>query len=243
MGPRTPLCRPDEYFAQRDPDPVHGLILAVALTMGALAAVWGLGVIFADNVDGSVGVDNPNRPPEQFCDDGASETFEQVNASGFDCSAPAEVERDVDTIISDAVGQFYAPILVGLPLVLLFAGVVLHVGTAIVGGDGGFSGTLTVAAWGFAPMFVVMPVSLFLLWAMMDPVTVTPGTDPTVFRESVLGSLQQWRPFALGLNAVGSLWGAVIWTFGLESARSVSRSEAAVVAGTVTLLFLIGGLL
>ncbi|SFS01506.1 Yip1 domain-containing protein [Halomicrobium zhouii] len=243
MRPRTPLLRPDRYFAQRVPDPVRGLILAVVVTLGFLVTIWLLGAVFMDRIDGTVAVDNPDRPPEAFCDDGTGSTFEEMDASAFDCDAPAQVDRDVDTILSDALSQFYGPILVGLPIVLLLAAAMLHVGTALFDADGGFGQTLTVTAWGFVPTLVVMPVSILALWAMMDPVTVSPGGDPAAFRDPVMASLERWRPVAFALNAVGSLWGAVVWTFGLESARSVTRSRAAIVAGSVTALFLLFGAL
>jgi len=241
MRPRTPLLRPDSYFARRTPDPVRGLILAVVVTLGSLVAIWLLGAVFMDRIDGTVAVDNPNRPPEGFCDDGTDGAFEEMDASAFDCDAPAQVDRDIDTILGDAMGQFYGAMLVGLPIVLLLAGALLHVGTALFDADGGFAETLTVAAWGFTPTLLVMPVSLAVLWVMMDPVTVTAASDPAAFRDPVMESLDRWRPVALALNAVGSLWGAAVWTFGLESARSVSRSEAAAVAGTMTLLFFVFG--
>lgn len=164
MAPRTPLLRPDRYFAQRNVGLLRGLVLTAVLTVAAMGAVWGLGVVFADKIDGTVAVDNPNRPPEPFCENGMNATFEQVNASSFDCGAPAQIERDVDTVVDDAVGQFYVPMLVGLPFLWLFAGVLLHAGTSLCGGEGRFGESLTVAAWGFTPMLVVLPVSLALLW-------------------------------------------------------------------------------
>lgn len=59
----------------------------------------------------------------------------------------------------------------------------------------------------------------------------------------MLASVRQWRQYALTLNVAGSLWGAVVWTFGLASVRGDSRSDAATVAGVVTLLFLAVGLI
>lgn len=243
MRPRTPLLRPDRYFARRTPDPVRGLILAVVVTLGFLVTIWMLGAVFMDRIDGTVAVDNPDRPPEAFCDDETGSAFEEMNGSAYDCDAPAQVDRDIDTILGDALSQFYGPVLVGLPIVLLLAAALLHVGTALFDANGGFAQTLTVTAWGFVPTLVLMPVSVAALWVLMDPVTLSSASDPAAFRDPVMASLERWRPVALALNAVGSLWGAAVWTFGLESARSVTRSQAATVAGTVTVLFLVFGAL
>lgn len=241
MAPRTPLLRPDRYFAERDPDLARGLAVAALVTVAALALVAALGAVFTAKIDGTVMVDNPNRPPDAFCENGMNDTFAEMNAS-LDCSGPAEVERNIDPIISDALGQFYAVMAIGLPVVLLVGAVLLHVGTALADADGSFANTLAVTAWGFAPSLVTIPLGVAALWVLMDPVTVTPGTDPAVLQSTVLGSLDPWLPAALVLNLATSVWGVAIWTFGLERGRSVSRAGAAAVAVVVMGLFVLIGL-
>lgn len=242
MAPRTPLLRPDRYFADRDPDLARGLVVAALFVVGTLAMIAVLGGIFTAKIDGTVMVDNPDRPPETFCDTGMNETFEETNVS-FDCDAPAAVERDIDVVIEQAMGQFYGPLLIGVPIVFVGAAALLHLGTAMANGRGSFGSTLTVTAWGFAPVLVTMPLSLAALWLTMDPVTISPGTDPAVLESTLLSQIQGWAPIALALNAAGSLWGAAIWTFGLEHARNVSRVGAAATAIVVTGLLLLGGAL
>jgi len=242
MAPRTPLLRPDRYFANREPDLARGLAVAAIVTLAAIVLIAGLGAVFTAKIDGTVLVDNPERPPDMFCDGGMNETFEETNAS-FDCSAPAEIERDVDRILDRALGEFYGLMAIGMPIVLLIAAGLLHAGTALVNGDGSFGKTLSVTAWGFAPTVVTLPIGLLALWLLMDPVTITPGTDPAAIEAAILGTMQPWLPAALALNLVTSVWGVAIWTFGLERGRSVTRAQAVAVAAVVMGLLAVGGLL
>jgi len=241
MAPRTPLLRPDRYFAQRDPNLARGLAVAGLVTVAALALVAALGAVFTGKIDGTVMVDNPNRPPEAFCENGMNDTFSEMNTS-FDCSGHAEVERNIDPIIGDALGQFYGIMAIGMPVVLLVGAVLLHVGTALADGEGSFGDTFAVTAWGFAPSLVTMPLGVAALWFLMDPVTITPGTDPAVLESAILSSIGPWIPAALTLNLATSVWGVAIWTFGLERGRSVSRGAAAAVAIAVMGLFVLIGL-
>lgn len=242
MAPRTPLLRPDRYFAARDPSAARGLIVAVLFVVGTLAMVAALGGIFTAKIDGTVTVDNPNRPSEQFCDGPLNESFDETNAS-FGCDEPAEIERNIDVIVDRAVGQFYGPLLIGLPVVFGVAAGLLHLGTALANGRGSFGATMTVTAWGFTPVLVTMPLALAALWLTMDPITISPGMDPSAFQSTLLAQIDDWAPIAFVFNAAGSLWGAAIWTFGLERARDVSRGAAATTALVVTGLVLLGGVL
>ena len=242
MAPRTPLLRPDRYFAERDPSAACGLVVAVLFVAGTLAMVAVLGTIFTAKIDGTVMVDNPDRPSEPFCESGMNETFDEMNSS-FDCSAPAEIERNIDVVIDRAIGQFYGPLVIGVPIVFGVVAGLLHLGTALADGRGSFGSTMTVAAWGFAPVLVTMPLALAALWVTMDPVTISPGTDPSAFQSTLLAQIRAWAPIAFALNAAGSLWGAAIWTFGLEHARGVSRVAAGATALVVTGLLLVGGAL
>jgi hypothetical protein len=214
----------------------------VLVTVAAVAFVAGLGTVFTAKIDGTVVVDNPNRPSEAFCEMRSNDTFSEINDTGFDCSGPAEIERNVDPLIQRTLGSFYGAMLIGFPIVILVTGILLHAGTALCNGEGSFADTLAVTAWGLSPFLVTMPLGLLALWLLMDPVSVTPGTAPEAIQRTVMASLDPWVPVAVGLNLVGSVWGAAIWTFGLERGRDVTRGQAALVAGVVTLFLILGGL-
>lgn len=237
MSPRTPLVHPGRYFSDREPDRARGLVAAALFTAATAGLVFGVGAVFADRIDGTVTVDNPDRPPEAFCDSAGGNPFESTSVPGFDCSAPEKIERNVDAVLNDAVGQLLGPALVGAPVGLLVAAASLHAGTALAGGRGGFGATFTVTAWGFVPAVVAMPVSLALLWLTMDPVIVTPATDPETLRTTVTGSFDPHSPPLLAVNLAATAWSAVVWTAGLEHCRDVSRGGAGTVAVAVAGLF------
>ena len=159
------------------------------MTLAAIVPIAGVGAVFTAKVDGAVLVDTPERPPDTFCDGGTNETLEETNAS-FDCGAPAEIERDVERIVDRALGECYGLTAIGMPIVLLIAAGLLDAGTALANADGAFCETLSVTAWGSAPTVVMLPIALLVLWLLIEPVTVTPGTDPTLLRETILASFE-----------------------------------------------------
>ena len=234
MAPRTPLLRPDHYFNDREPAITRGLVVAVLVTLTAVALIAGIGVVFTEKIDGTVMVDNPDRPPEGFCETGGTSLPDGFDDSAFNCSAPAEIERNIDSLIDDALGGFYGVMLLGVPILLLVVAAALHVATAAVGGEGSFGATATVTAWGFAPTIVTTPLGLAALWVVMDPVTIAAGIEPAALEQTLLGSLSPWLPLATGLNLTSVLWGAIIWTFGLQAGRDVSRAQAGAIAIVVT---------
>ena len=230
MPPRTPLLRPDRFFAERELNGLRLLVVAVVLVFSVPVAVSGVGWIVTERVDGTVMVDNPNRPPEAFCQ-GAPDSMDAG------CDAPAEVERDVDGPINDAMGQFMGPALLGFPIVLLLVGLALHAGSWLADGTNGAVRSFAVALWGLAPSLVGLVLALAVMWLVYDPLTVTPETDPSVLVEHTRWELQpllRWGPVVSGLT---TLWGAIIWRYGLVEERGLPGTEASVVAGVTAVLF------
>lgn len=223
MPPRTPLLRPDRFFAERELNGLRLLVVATILVFSVPAAVSGLGWIITERVDGTVMVDNPNRPSEAFCQ-GAPASMDAG------CDAPAEVERDVDEPIDDALGQFVGPALLGFPLVLLLVGLLLHAGSWLADGSNGAAESFAVAMWGLVPSTLGLVFGLALMWLVYDPLTVTPETGAEVLVEHTRRELQplaRWGPLVGGLS---TLWGAVIWRYGLMEERGLDGVEASMVA-------------
>jgi len=93
-----------------------------------------------------------------------------------------------------------------------------------------------VALWGLAPSVFGLAVSLAAMWLVYDPLTVSPGTDPSVLVEHTRAELEPlttWGPVVGGLV---SLWGAVIWRYGLMEERGLRGTEASMVAGVTAVL-------
>lgn len=229
MRPRTPLLRPDRFFAERELNDLRLLVVATILVVSVPAAVSGVGWVLTERVDGTVMVDNPERPSEAFCQ-GAPDSMDAG------CDAPAEVERNVDGPIDDAMGEFVGPALVGFPLVVLLVGLLLHAGSWLADGTNGPARSFAVALWGLVPSLLGLAFALAVTWLVYDPLTVTPETDPSVLVEHTrreLTPLTTWGPVVSGLV---TLWGAVIWRYGLVEERGLRGAEASAVAGVTAVL-------
>lgn len=237
MAPRTPLLRPDRYFAERDLS--LGRVLAVfgLVLFAGLAAVYGVGYLLVTHIDGTVMVDNPERPPELFCDgDMEFEIYDDA-----DCDAPREVEQDVDPLLWDAVGELAGPMLVGMLLVVAGVTASLHAGSWLAGGKNGVTASFAVAVWGMTPIVVVAPASIAVLWALLDPVTISAGSpEPAIDR--LLSQLRAHQSVGTVSSVLSGVWSAAIWRFGLEHERGIEGVAATGVAVVTAMLLVLGGL-
>ncbi|MEF8840641.1 MAG: YIP1 family protein [Haloarculaceae archaeon] len=240
MPPRTPLLRPDRYFAERESNFFRVMAVVGLLVAAGPAVVSGVGWVLAAHLDGTVLVDNPERPPDRVCDDdtGDSSVFD-----GENCDAPREVERDVGAILWDAIDEIVGPAFLAYPLALVVLTLLLHAGAWLAGADHGFFPTFAVAAWGMVPTLLLIPVSLGLLSVMLDPVTVSPGDDPRTAIRPLLAQIRALEPYSAVLSAATAVWGGVIWRFGRVYEQGLPGTEATVVAGLVALLTAAAGLL
>lgn len=229
MPPLTPLVRPDRFFAERDPHGLRQLVVGIVLVLSLPVAVGGLGWIVTERFDGTVVVDNPNRPSEAYCENAPPSMAEG-------CDAPARVERDVDAVLWEALGEFVGPALLGMPIAILLVGGLLHGGSWLLEGENGAGESLAVALWGMVPSLFGLAVLLVVFAALLDPVTVTPESNPDLLvdrMEADVAPLARWGPLVSGAT---TLWGAVVWRFGLEHERGLSGTEATALAGGVAVL-------
>lgn len=233
MAPRTPLLHPDRYFADREPGVGRTLAVVALVTVGSMAGVYAIGWVFADRIDGTVTMDNPERPPEAFCD---ASTFEDDG-----CDQPREVERNIDEILSDAVGGIAGQLLWAMPLVWLLVGLLVHAGSWLAGGEGSAGRSFAVTAWGLVPSLAALAVGVAVLAVTFDPVTVTPADEPAVLQDRIMAQFGALRTAGAVLGLVTTAWGAVVWRFGLERWRGLSGAAATAVATVVALLVLLFG--
>jgi hypothetical protein len=234
--PRTPLLRPDRYFGERTASPGRGIAVIALLVIGWVVLVYGLGGVFAANIDGTVEVSNPAYPGDAFCDgDGPGDT----TPSG--CDEPATVERNIDQLIWEAIGSVAGQLAVGFLIVWLVLAGLLHGGSALADGEGGFGRSLAVTAWGMVPALFGVVVAIVALALTFDPVTVSSGDSPEVLRQQVMAQFGVLRLVG-GLSSVVTMaWGATVWRFRLLHQRDISGTAATAVAGTVAGLLLLFG--
>jgi hypothetical protein len=237
VSPLTPLLRPDRYFAERELRFVRVMAVVGLLVAAGPAVVYGVGWVLAENLDGTVLVDNPERPPDWVCEgDGGSAVFDEA-----DCDAPEQVERNVDAILWDAVEEVVGPAILAYPLALVVLTLLLHAGAWLAGAEHGLSPTFAVAAWGMVPTLVLLPVSLVALSLTLDPVTVSPGTDPETAIRPLVAQIRSTEPLSGVVTAVTAVWGGLIWRFGLLHEQGLPGTEATTVAGLVALLTAVVG--
>ncbi|MFC6873497.1 YIP1 family protein [Halobellus marinus] len=233
MPPSTPLLRPDRFFAERDTAAGRILLVFCLLVFSLPLGIWGVGQVLKLRIDGTVLVENPNRPSERFCE-GAPASMD------VGCDAPAQIEQNIDTVLSEAIGQLIGPALLGTLIVIVVVGGLLHFGSWVLGGENGVAASFAVALWGLVPSVVSLLFGLGLLFVLVDPMTVTPASDPAVVTAQLqtdLTPLQQWSPLITGIT---TLWSAIIWRFGLQHIRGLSSGAATGVAGSVAVLLWLG---
>ena len=239
VPPQTPLLRPDRYFAERD---LHGgrVLLAVGIVLfSALGLAYGVGHVLTTTVDGTVLVDNPERPPEAFCDGG-------VDPPGFDedaCEEPQQVERNIDPIIDRAIGEVAGYLFIGMVFVLAGFTLVVHVGSWLAGGSNGLAASFAVTVWGMTPIVVTAPLALVVLSTSLDPVTLDAASDPASAFAGLEAQIQSVEWLGTLSSIVSAVWSGVIWKFGLEHRHDLTAGQATAVAAVTALLLLAGGAL
>jgi hypothetical protein len=239
VPPQTPLLRPDRYFAERD---LHGgrVLLAVGIVLvSALGLAYGVGHVLTSTVDGTVMVDNPERPPEAFCDGG-------TDPPGFDedaCEEPRQVERNIDPIIDRAIGEVAGFLVVGMVLVVAGFTLVVHVGSWLAGGSNGLAASVAVTVWGMTPIVVTAPLALVVLSMSLDPVTLDAASDPASAFADLEAQIQSLGWLGTVSSVVSAAWSAVIWRFGLEHRHDLTAGQATAIAVATALLLVAGGAL
>lgn len=238
VAPRTPLLHPGRYFADREYSPARTLALLGAVGFAPVALGLAVGTLFAAKVDGTVLVDNPDRPPEPFCEtNSSSSVFDES-----DCAAPAQVERNVDTVLWSAVEDVTGQLLVGAVVVFGLLVVAFHVLSLLSGGEGPLVGTVAVTAWGLVPTLALAPVAYATMWVVVDPVTVTRASSLEPALAPVLDQLRSVQRLTTPISLAGVGWAVLVWRAGLRHRRGLDGAAATVIAVGVGLLLALGAL-
>lgn len=234
-GPRTPLLRPRAYFASHDDRPPlrHA---AVAVAVVAVVAAGGMAVFlgeFAAALDVPVEVDNPAHTDETVCETSAF----TPTPSGCDSSVPETVERDLGAMVAEEFSWVPVAALVVVPAFWVVQAGVLHAGSAVVGGEGPFAGSLAVAGWGMVPGVArTVGVGAFVLHRLRatrvsgDPESAVAAVETAV---AGLGSV------SLVAAVVVAVWAGAVRVYGLAAARDIEVGAALGVVGATTLVGLV----
>ncbi|WP_256391993.1 Yip1 family protein [Natronoarchaeum rubrum] len=226
------LLSPRAFFEERPPArtlPIAAglvVLLAACLTAGILA----LEVLIEGAIDATVTMDNPDRPPEPFCDG-------QFGESGsFDdgCDEPRTIERDAGTLVAEAMRRFLWIGMVG-PFVMWFLGGVVLFGVGrLAGGDPSLGGTFALAGWATVPEIARLAVGIGGLWLVLSNTTITNVDQGSAALEAALAPVSPWLTLA-SLLAIGWQW--QILTAGLAEDADLSRAASGVAVGVPLAIF------
>lgn len=243
MAPATPLLHPIRFFREsgvwsRRPDVVLGLVFGSAIVLAA--AIYGLGLVFAGELSGTVTVDNPAYPGDIFCEDS---TFEDAfdDESSVDrsppsgCDEPKTVERDAGEIAMEPFRDAAWKFLLGFPFLWLLSAGIMHGVAWLAGGDGTFGDTLAIGAWSGAVSTAVSVPGVFLLASAVRSADLD-AADPEASLTALEASIGAQEPVLTGLSLLGVTWTALIWFGGLVGLHEADDARAAVVAGLLWLL-------
>lgn len=230
MPPSTPLLRPRTFFAERDLDVRRLVAVVLLLALAGPATLYGVGWIFTTHIDGTVMVDNPERPPDWICQDDSGIHDREG------CDQPRQVQRDVDSVIWSALHGVAGRLLLAGPVAWLLAGLLLHVGSWLAGGERGPFASFGVAAWGMVPSLAAIVALLPVIYVAFDPISVSPGGQASAI-DAARAQIRSLRPYTSLSTVATTAWGAVIWRYGLEHERGLDPEPAWLVTGVIALLF------
>lgn len=143
------------------------------------------------------------------------------------------------TIVTTLVGPFFSW--------LLYA-VVFYAISVVFDSDGEFTTTLALVGWGFVPSVFGSLARAVLDYYRISVQGITPPAEVT--QESMQQFQQQLQAgplvaLATALGIVFTLWSALLWTFAMKHARSLSNRDAALTVALpvlVSLAFSLWGL-
>lgn len=250
-----PLFRPGEFFEERAPlglAPALGIVLLVAVATTAGTGL--LGLFFADQIEGTITVDNENRPPDWVCDDsagdstgdsaggttdsGTAESGESMLRDG--CDEPKTREVSASKLVMQAFGEKLPFVFIGQFVVWLVFAVVLHLLSGAFGGSNDFAQTLAVTGWGLLPSVLRTVVVVILGYFFVQGLSLSSDPEMLVRQvQSLRDASRSWPMVLVGLGE--AVWQGYVWAYGLKHAREMNLGDAGMVAGILaTVLFLVG---
>lgn len=227
------LVRPAETLDEWSPS--FGPPLAIVALVALVCAVGvGLSAGFAaEHVDGTIQIDNPERPPDWACEQ--RESFD--NDSVFHdetCDLPKQISFPLGPFAHDVVlGQAwvaFVAVLLSWPVTAGFFHVFARGRDAA-----GFSRTLAYTAWGFLPAALRYAALPFAFDSALADWTIPQARSP--LEAGLLSLLAEPRIGWFSVLVLVTLaWQAYIFTEAVRAARGVERGHAATVVAVPTLL-------
>jgi hypothetical protein len=235
------LLRPGRFFEERAPRPSLASAFAVVFLVALVStAIFGfVGWSMSQRMTGTTQIDNPNRPDETFCSgeffaDGAGNLSEA-------CDRPEQKTVVIGDLIWKGFQKKIPFVFLGVLAAWPLTAIGLHIASAVAGGEGSFSNTLSVAGWGMLPSLVQMLVGIGLFSLALRGADLS-GSNPQVVLDQLQSLVATARGGSLLVSALGTAWQWVVWTYGLKHARRLSTEAAAAAAGAIALLSFLASL-
>lgn len=235
---RQLLLRPAAFFEERPPAttlPIAaGLVVVLAIALGV--SVFLLGSMLAGTVEGTVTMDNPDRPPDWVCEQHGDDPDSQF---GEDCDEPETIERDAGALVYEAVTDYLGYVVVAPFVIWLVGGAVLFGAARLANGSPSISGTYALAGWAALPELFRTAVGLAALWVALSGVTITDLERAADVLEVALAPVD---PIVTLATLVTVLWQWYLLTGGLVEEADLSWSAAGFAVGAPLFVWLLIGL-
>ncbi|AFZ72715.1 YIP1 family protein [Natronobacterium gregoryi] len=230
------LVRPSQFFEEHRPAETLPIAIGIVVVLAivCVAAVFLIGSMLAGAVAGTVTVDNPDRPPEPFCNGAGA-------AIGGDrgCDEPETIERDAGELIQDEVTEYVGYALLAPFLMWVLGGVVLFGAVRLANGAPSLSGAYALAGWAALPELVRVLAGLAVIQYVLSDLTITTLESAPAILESALAP---FGPVLAIATLLVTLWQWFLLTGGLEADADLSRTAAAVAAGVPLAILLVASL-
>lgn len=226
-APLAALVTPRRFFAESEhaSNVLVALAVVTAVALLLTASLAGLGLVLASSVDATVTVDNPDRPPEPFCEEPTFEAHEE------DCQEPAEIERDAGEILWEAFVEYLPLAFVAIYVVWLFEGTLVHLLARLSGGEGRWSDTMAVLGWAMpAELLQAAGALAFFAWLTAgEPITATSEAELQRELEALVAAVPEVNVLAL----VVGVWQVAVVAYGLSETHDMDPVGGAVAGGLV----------
>jgi hypothetical protein len=237
---RTLLFAPESFFEEHAPEQTIGtaIIVVLAVTLITTIGFALIGWLFAANIDATVTVTTMEPWSNSTC---ASFRSINQNTNMSTIPEPCTIDKprtkqvDIGDKVWDAfVGRlpvFFVASVIGW--ILIAAG--LHIVSALTGGEGAFTATLSVAGWAMVLQVLQTVFGVASIYLMIE------STDFATNPELLQQQMEQLRHSSGGIlgTLVVTIWQGYIWTHGLRYARNLQYSSAALTAGVIALIALL----
>lgn len=229
------LFKPGRFFEERPPRRSLGGAIGVVLLSALLVTIGA--AILARVLVAQIDVTITETVMEPWSDQQCA-GFDDHTPRPCEIDEPVTREVDVGEMIWGELLSLFPLMFIAVVISWIFIAIGLHLVSAILGGNGSFGATLSVAGWGMLPivfsMFAGVVQSYFVLRGMDF------ANDPEVLLEQMELLAETGIGFGgVAISLVTAVWQGYIWLHGLRHGRDLSYEQALIAAGVVVVLMLL----